>query len=188
VFFVDALPPAPYSRHSKRIKMADNSTGAGKISGRNHSWPTLSAFLSLLAAIGAAIAAWLSYEISVQSERQSEAVETRQSLETYLAAYRDAREKLKWDEISTWDGYKNAPPQDQAQIQIVLGLLVEAVDVMNSTHDDRAAMWASNIGVIKGPLAQCEFDPKAFAREAKTKEQIDMASKKARKESNVNCT
>ena len=86
---------------------------------RSNFWIAIvAAVLSLVAVIATHIDAQDAHKLQLKCE-------LRQTLVTYLAAYRDTLEKISLNGLWSVDVYRASKPEDKAQVQIVDGFLYQ---------------------------------------------------------------
>lgn len=104
--------------------------------------------------------------------------EIRQTLLTYLAAYKEiSAAKNEYEALACVEAYKKAQPYQQVQVRLAADLLVMVVDEMYQSGDRRANQWAGFIAAIPGPLVTSDYELKAYATDPRTVDAIEKAKR-----------
>lgn len=148
---------------------------------RHNAW-TPAAIIASISSIAALVSAYLSLQslrfnrvTNEASRRATLEGQLRQHLVVYLKEYADLQ-KDNPDVPDPWsiDGYGDLPPAQKRRAEIVTGLLIGVVDLMNETDHPFKDRWSTFIGLMPGVI-RGHPEIHVFARRPDTLEAIEAA-------------
>jgi hypothetical protein len=134
-------------------------------------WIAITTAVAALCSLGAVIDSHIAAEHAYRLQLKSE---LRQTLITYLTAFRETTASHQFNILPSISDYCKANTEVKTEVQIVDGLLVSVVDTMYYNNDPRADIWASYIRAIPGPLAT-GYNLEVYATNEKTMAAIKAA-------------
>lgn len=141
------------------------------------SWPTIDpntwpAVWSATAATASAITAMISLWVASRARKSMHQGQMQSWLLSYVKEHASLLEEAKVPDPFEPAAYRAAAPHIRNRTNIVAGLLVCTVELMQRSRDIRADEWINYIAVLRGPLLSKDFPLESYATTVEMKRRI----------------